>query len=153
MNDLRYQTQKYRHRPEEGTIGDCFPTCLASLLEIPRDDVPHFFEDWEGDPVPQWDHVDTWLREEHGVMLFKLTFNGAEISIDTLLNFVSQHQPGYRYMLSGISRNAVNHVVICKNGKIDHDPSIDQSGVIGPSPDGHYWIEFLMPIDKGFEVV
>lgn len=151
--DLKYQTQKYLHRPDEGTIGDCFPTCLACLLEVPRDDVPHFFEDWQGDPVPQWEAVDKWLREEHGVRLLKMTFDGSEVDVETLLPFISQHQPGYRYTLSGMSGNGVNHVVICKDGKIDHDPAIDKSGIVGPSPGGRYWIEFLVPVDKGFEVV
>jgi hypothetical protein len=30
------------HCPEEGRYGDCFRACVASLMELPAEAVPHF---------------------------------------------------------------------------------------------------------------
>lgn len=142
--DLKYQTQKFRHDPKNGTIGDCFPTCLACLLEIPREQVPHFFEaDYDGDPAPQWEHVENWLKG-HGYRLLRIYFSGVSNYLEVIAS-VGKSNPDYRFLFSAESKTGVNHVVIAKNGKIDHDPSIDQVGIVGPW-NGMYCVEFLVPI-------
>jgi hypothetical protein len=39
------QDQEFSHAPEEGIYGDCFRAVLASLLELPIAEVPHFLHD------------------------------------------------------------------------------------------------------------
>jgi len=39
------QDQEFPHKPEEGIYGDCFRSVIASLLEIPIKEVPHFLYD------------------------------------------------------------------------------------------------------------
>ena len=34
--------QKYKHDPDNGIFGDCYRTCLAYILGLDRDDVPHY---------------------------------------------------------------------------------------------------------------
>jgi len=41
---MRPQKQKFAHKPDEGVFGDCFRTALAAILDLDRDDVPHFNE-------------------------------------------------------------------------------------------------------------
>lgn len=149
-NDMQYQMQKYKHQPEVGIIGDCFPTCLACLLEIPRDDVPHFFEDWDGDPAPQWENVHTWLSGQ-GVRLLKIPYSG-DGDYEAVISCVGNVNRDYRFLLTGTSNTGANHIVICKNGTIDHDPSIDQVGIVGPCDDGIYWIEFLVPLNRSSSI-
>ncbi len=36
-------TQRYLHNPPE-TYGDCYRACIASLLDLGLDDVPHFYD-------------------------------------------------------------------------------------------------------------
>lgn len=33
--------QLYRHDPANGVYGDCWRACIASVLELPIEDVPH----------------------------------------------------------------------------------------------------------------
>jgi len=34
--------QQFLNDPENGTVGDCFRACIASVLEVPIEAVPHF---------------------------------------------------------------------------------------------------------------
>lgn len=43
------QDQEYVHNPEQGIFGDCFRATLASLLNKPIAEVPHFLHDNNGD--------------------------------------------------------------------------------------------------------
>lgn len=142
MTDLRYQKQKFRHKPDEGIFGDCARTVLACLLELPRDDVPHFYE-VENDPDFHA-KMDRWLADR-GLDRISIVFNGDQ-TVEEVLRSVSFLNPCLRFQLMGTSKTGCNHVVICKDGKIDHDPSINNSGIVGPCNDGFYWIEFLTPI-------
>ena len=54
--------------------------------------------------------------------------------------------PDIYFMLIGKSANGTNHVVICCNHKIVHDPSPVDSGIVGPSNNGNYFVEFLVPL-------
>ena len=37
--------QEFRHDPDNGVIGDCWRTCIASVLGLERSRVPHFMKD------------------------------------------------------------------------------------------------------------
>lgn len=144
MTDFKFQKQKYKHNPSDGYVGDCFPTCIACLLNISRDDVPHFFEEWDGDIEQQMVNVGNWLKSK-GVWLLKIPYGGSG-DYKAAITAIGNANPDKEYLLSGSSRNGVNHVVICKNGKIIHDTSTDDAWIVGPCDDGCYWVEFLVPI-------
>ena len=138
MIDFRYQKQLNRHDPENGKWGDCFPTVLACLMNIDRKEVPHFFDQGNEDYSVVYD----WMAERR-VRLIKVIFEGDR---DTVIESVSYLNPGVRWILSGKSSIGAQHVVICKDGKIEHDPSQINSGIVGPGDDGFFWVEFLVPL-------
>jgi hypothetical protein len=39
----------------------------------------------------------------------------------------------------------VNHTVVCRGGRIEWDPSMDDAGIVGPCDDGFYWVTWLIP--------
>jgi hypothetical protein len=133
--------QKYRHNPAEGAYGDCHRTCLAMILELERDTVPNFAEHAH----EQWglwqDLVNEFLAE-HGMGMFRIAFAA---DLDAVLHYMLQVNPGIFYILGGSSRNGTGHSVVCVNDKIIADPSLDDSGIVGPMEDGHFWIEVLVP--------
>jgi hypothetical protein len=47
------------------------------------------------------------------------------------------------FLLTGTSRNRCAHTVVACNGDIVCDPSLDDSGIIGPTDDGFYWLTFF----------
>jgi len=82
----------------DGPDGNCFPACVASILEIKIEDVPEF----QG-----WDGLRQWLRGRGWVLSFFQPDDPAadEWTIASLLT------------LRGF------HAVVCFGGKIVHDPS------------------------------
>ena len=130
--------QRFRHDPDNGVWGDCWRTAIACLFDLEPGDVPHF-----GDGGPSGDEmgarVDAWLKEQgcHRVML------AFPAELDDVLRTVGYYNPNAWYLLTGRSRTGVDHVVICRNNKIEHDPSLDDAGIVGPGTDDVYWVEFV----------
>lgn len=100
---------------ERGEIGNCLQACLATITEIPLEQVPHFAAmegliDWQK-AVKEWAAVNNWLVYEH---------HGIIVS--------SQDQIG---IATGVSPRdkALNHAVVYVNGKIWHDPSPSNQGI------------------------
>lgn len=63
-----------------GIGGNCFPACIASILELSLDDVPHFFRGSAGGnwTQEQWDHLRSWaegggIRRAGSTLMFPKT--------------------------------------------------------------------------------
>lgn len=141
---LSLQKQRYRHNPEAGTWGDCHRTAYAMLLNIPRDDVPHVFDN------------DRPLAEGLAIMKdFLRGRNLAEVALpvsgdcnpEQILEQWKRYAPGVPFILGGMSSNGTNHSVAVCEGVI-YDPALDDSGIVGPCDDGYYWITFLVPLPQ-----
>lgn len=141
---MKYHKQAFLHDPENGVFGDCYRTVLACLLDMERDDVPHFvntmnYQQWEQAVQPKY---DAWLSE-HGVMELAIPITG---DLDSVLEMQkSRGTHGYPCQLTGTSRTGCNHVVIVQDGKIIHDPSLTGSGIVGPCDDGYFWLTWIIP--------
>lgn len=133
--------QLYRHDPENGVYGDCFRAAVACLLDEVPSLVPHVGLEASGVQATQ--RMNDWLVAEHRLILVEFPFMGElQDVMDTMENF----NPGLTYLLTGRSRNGVSHVVICRSRKIIHDPSLDDSGIVGPCQDSApnaYWVGIL----------
>lgn len=142
------QKQTLRHDPDNGVIGDCYRTAIACLLEVEPTEVPHFYEDLgvERDLTPdEYQAPVRWLREM-GFDLIEAYFDGDDIEVDDILAHQAVVNPGRYYILSGKSRNQVNHVVICRDDGIVWDPALDDSGIIGPQNSGYYCVQWLVRV-------
>lgn len=126
--------QLCRHDPENGIYGDCHRTCIASILALPIEDIPHYHEN-------QHKQLTEWLNDR-GLTFIQIVFQGINSLEDVLLT-MKLTNPGIHYILGGMARNNVNHSVVCCDNKIVCDPAIDNSGITGPMDDGHYWIQFI----------
>lgn len=133
--------QKYRHNPEKGEFGDCHRTCLAMLLEVERDSVPNFAEQ-AADNWSLWQELVNEFLAEHRMGMFRIAFAD---SLESVLHYMRQVNPGIFYTLSGSSRNGTGHVVVAINDRIVADPALDDSGIVGPMSDGYFWVEVLVP--------
>jgi hypothetical protein len=97
-------------RPLEQTIlappdGNCFAACVASVLEMPLDDVPNFVgQDW----FQQW---QVWLAKRN---LQLLTF--------TIGPYDEWRPSGYALLGAQSPRGDFLHSVVCRDGKIVWDP-------------------------------
>jgi len=132
------QKQLFRHEPDKGIYGDCWRTAIACLLDLPPEDLPHV----HGGITTDAEHpVNDWLAER-GLVLLATAFHG-EDPMQTILDAVSACNKGVRFLFSGTSRTGCNHVVIAQDGKIIHDPSLTDAGIIGPCDDGYWWVNFI----------
>ena len=141
-----YQKQANLHDPDNGIYGDCYRTCLAGMLGFDRDSVPHFVttmdpEKWESEVQPKY---DAWLLER-GLQELAINLPG-DVSVDDVLAWQKARSfiPTVS-MLVGKSLTGCNHSVLVSEGKIIHDPSITDAGIIGPTGDGFYWLIWLIP--------
>lgn len=144
--------QLYRHRPDEGSVGDCFRTAIACLLDIEPELVPHVMEDAFNEPESaETAHVrmNSYLIEHHGLYHMEFPLRVVQDGPPTdVMQHVKRYNGNVHYLLTGLSANEVAHTVVCTGDRIVHDPSIDCSGIIGPlDNDGEwfYWLGFLLP--------
>lgn len=85
-------------------LGNCMQASVASILELPLEDVPHFAafaEDW-------WPKLRDWL-DERGFMLVV-----AEPELQ---------QRGFCLAIGQSPRGPYNHVVVFEDGELAHDPN------------------------------
>lgn len=119
-----------KHEPP-GSIGDCFPCCIASILELPRSEVPHIYEG-EG-----WLDVTGRVGMKRlRAWLATLGFNYLEFEMlaESLADWTDNFD--CHYIVSGIGARGVRHVCVGYNGKIAHDPHPSRSGI--EPDDGKY---------------
>ncbi len=131
--------QIFHHDPANGVWGDCQRAAIASILDRDPESVPHFFHDGcTGDVANK--RIDDWLAMINLKMVF-VPF--ADAQLQDVLDLQKRFQPGLHYMLVGKSRTGVSHVVVCKDDAIVHDPSLTDAGIVGPTDEGLYWVQFL----------
>lgn len=136
------QKQLNRHDPENGVYGDCYRTVIACLLDLKPEEVPHVHEhNGSMNMQDQQDMMNAWL-EARGMVEVSVACDGS-IGLETALEVMARWSMGTRYMLTGMSRTGCNHVVVCKGREIEWDPSLNDSGIVGPADDGYFWFGFL----------
>lgn len=145
---MKPQMMLNNHDPENGEWGDCDRACLASILEMDPEDVPHFYEGASNDQEsPEnfefWFRRRQWLRQQGWDVI---PHSLARPLDDILLD--AEALDAYRYwLLIGKSRTGVAHTVVCLGGEIIHDPSPVGAGIVGPleTDDGleYYGTEIL----------
>ena len=91
-------------------VGNCFDACLASVLEVPLDTLPHFHgEGW-------YDVYEAWLQSRG----FELDRMPSE-----------PIPPGYQLAVVESPRGAFLHSVVMLDGVLVWDPSPDRHMGIG----------------------
>lgn len=93
--------------------GNCFAACLASLLEIPLEDVPDFYAQHRSG---WYIAFNAWLRQ-FGLM-------------PVMFNDLAEYFPlDAYYLVGGESERGIPHSCIARNGVIVHDPFPDGKGL------------------------
>lgn len=146
---MKPQKQLFRHKPSEGIYGDCHRTAIAIVLDLDAADVPHFMDGsaGQGGADDAHDRCEAWLNER-GIATINILFPGA-VPVEEILTTIAACNPRGRpaFILGGRSRNGVNHSVVACDGEIVCDPSLNDSGIIGPCEDGFYWLTFFGHLD------
>lgn len=149
---MKPQKQLFRHKPDEGVFGDCHRTAIAIVLDMDAADVPHFMGDGD-QPEEAHRACEAWLNAR-GISTISMVFDGVTRLADILSTIagINRHSKP-TYLLMGTSRTGCNHIVVCCDGKIVCDPSLDDSGIIGPCHDGLYWLTFFGSVQASSALV
>lgn len=108
------------HDPEKGMIGDCWRACIASILDLPCEEVPHFVrEEIEG--KGHWMELTVrWLNGRG--------FGIVQCSRDGLPKWISY---GTLMIACGPGPRHGNHCVIMdQSGSMVHDPHPSREGIL-----------------------
>lgn len=117
---MRPVDQGYLHDPEQGTLGDCFRACLASVLEVPISAVPHFAL-----LGSRWHRV----------------LDGYLAGLSREIEWAKGVPPNGIWAIATVQSprsSDVKHSVIWKDGEIVHDPHPSRAG--GEGPDGYFYL-------------
>lgn len=114
--------QEFKNEPEIGQHGDCQRGVIASLLDLPLADVPHFLQVARGDAEKYWEGIQGFLRA-HG-----FTY----LTTGRTWNFFGDDGDVY-HEISGPSPrgNGQYHAVAGRNWVIVHDPHPSRAGLAG----------------------
>jgi len=114
-----------KHNPPH-SYADCIRACIATLLD--RDDVPHVFD---GRPAPDsWSELRAWLKSINRTLFL--------VDVGDPWEYMELNNPGVAFMLL-CSTGSGDHAVICRNGKVVHDPAWYKTEIKGPHSVG-VWI-------------
>lgn len=127
--------QEFVHKPEIGQHGDCQRAVLASLLDLPISEVPHFAQDQADGKSEFWPAVSDFCRGKGFVFaMFHGEFHWSE---DAVYHGISGPSP---------RGNGVYHTVVGCNGKIFHDPHPSRAGLDGDPSEWKF--DFLIRLGK-----
>lgn len=131
--------QLFQHNPAAGIWGDCFRTCIASLLDVLPEAVPHRHADL--DWYEQRDLIDAWLAPQR-LRLINFAIRWPDSTPQELCEYTAYMRPG-RFMLSGRHQTGTAHVVVADATGIIHDPCPLNMGLAGPFESGSWWLTFI----------
>lgn len=127
-------TCRVKHDPENGTYGDCMRACIATLLDLDAEAVPHFFHDGKDEEGGK--RLTEWLAGQ-GYYPFR-ELGPRDMTLEDVLHYQSAVNPHAHYILYGSTGSGGTHVVVCKGGAVVHNPAWYGSHIVGP-PVGLDW--------------
>lgn len=123
--------QEFLHAPEAGQYGDCQRAVIASLLDLPITEVPHFLQIAKGDPTLYWEGIQRYLGG-HGL---------AYLTIPAISGggFFGRYE-GVYHEISGPSPRGGGafHAVIGLDGQVVFDPHPSRAGILGGPKDWEF---------------
>lgn len=121
--------QKYVIGNSEGIMGDCWRCCVAAVIGLPAEDVPHFVQ---GSADPMGD-TQKWLNERGAILVgvrgkpFDFTAWWDESSRESLALQLPVIQCG---PTARTRQRGQHHAVVSYKGELVYDPHPDATGLI-----------------------
>jgi hypothetical protein len=128
--------------------GDCWRACIASIIELPPNDVPNFVDIADDDFLQA---TRQWLVPR-GWAIFARNYGAENWPFDKLVSWLDEAGPGVAFIVTDRS-GEMEHAVVALGGKV-HDPS--GSGICGPHicteagcGCGGYWCVYVIAPHHG----
>lgn len=126
------------HDPNNGSDGDCLRACIATVLNLPAEAVPHVMRS-SGNVAEMWQELRDHLKLS-GLAPVVMNFAG-QIPLNELLTVFEAQNPGAVVIVIGTGHYGSTHAVVAQGGEIVHDPSLSSEGLVSPveTADGLFW--------------
>jgi hypothetical protein len=131
---------RVKHDPEAGTYGDCVRACIASLLEMDAEKVPHFYND-NCDGETGNERIRHFLAPRYAP--FWINYPGS-LSLNDIQYTMSILNKGVSYILY-CSSGGGDHGVVCRDDMIIHNPAWLNSVIDGPASHG-FWTVLVITV-------
>ncbi len=119
--------QQFTHDPDNGVFGDCQRAVIASLLELPIEEVPHFAEGGV-------DSDEFFIRLQSFINSKGYAYLTVSAAAENV--FFGDCADVYHEIAGPSPRcNGVNHAVVGKNGEVFFDPHPSDDGLAGSRED------------------
>ncbi len=116
------QKQEFTSKPEIRQFGDCQRAVIASLLDLPIAEVPHFLQEANGCPSKFWEGLQEFCNK-HGYLYLTCKNAGTAFGFDgDIYHEIAGPSP---------RGNGLVHAVVGKNGQVEFDPHPDGTGLAG----------------------
>lgn len=116
-----------KHDPPH-SYGDCVRACIASMLDMKPEDVPHF---WDNDAttVDAMEAMRQWLAPL-GLAPYIVSY--PPVPVRELLAAVGSDNPTSRYLLFGTTGDGGGHCVVARGGEIEWNPAWAGGQIVTP---------------------
>lgn len=152
MIDVRHKQRRFgiaeQDESQSEPPGDCWTCCLATILQLPYEDVPNEMDHWKPGmtPMQSWRpymlEVHDWLANR-GLMLVEvhgqvLRYSGPQKMFNRFASIAAGPSP----------RNPkVLHAVVCLGNQLAFDPHPSDAGLLGDPANWDY--EFFVSVVPG----
>jgi len=138
---MRLVDQSVMHDPANGKYGNCQSACLATILCVDIDSVPHKNEDINGEEQDKM--FNEWLAS-FGLMILHM-----DIQPDWFEWQRKYVGAGDIYhFIFGMTERGTYHSVVGKNGAVFHDPHPSKTGLLPQSETNSWRFVFLLRTTK-----
>lgn len=127
-----------KHDPPN-SYGDCLRACIASILDVEDiKHVPHFYSDGDDE------NGVVMLRNYLAYRLLRPFYVAmpSTVSLVDIFTMMAGVNTDVDYLLF-CQCGGGDHVVICRNGEMIHNPSWDNAPISGPCENG-FWIIMVL---------
>ncbi|MCU1418704.1 MAG: hypothetical protein JWP32_2878 [Schumannella sp.] len=137
---MRHTQSVFGDGADGSTPGNCLQTAVASLLDLPVEEVPHFVA------VPEdrwWSEFLNWLTGRGlRLTMFEDRFETTSTYLDGwLISAPLSDAPKDRLVIaSGMADRGLRHCVLWEDGALVHDPHPSRAG-LAEAPDEIWLIE------------
>ena len=115
--------QEFLHDPKNNVWGDCQRAVIASLLDLPISEVPHFNDIAKGESYEFYEEIQKFLKP---LGYAWLVVHGAATHL-----VYGTDDPVYHEISGPSPRGNGLHAVVGKDRQIVHDPHPDKTGLLG----------------------
>ena len=108
-------------------IGDCFRTCLANLMGLPPEEVPHFYSliesDQEALEIDIIRIAQKWLANNYGLGLTQHLLLGLNLDRQLFMDWQRDWLTDMLTITLVSAPGGAGHAVLTRNGILEHDPA------------------------------